>query len=653
MQTFLLKPGLVVRRNDRLWCFVKRLIDNRFVFNDELGEPWTVAESEFHRLYGKRELTIELEQPHLGAVPVITNAPRDLSTYPKPHVDEALRRKKYVDGLMAPSGQRYQAAEMPSRISEIALAINDKKRPPSPATAWRWMAAFEATRCVTKLVPAHGNKGRHRIINGEVEDILLDVINALYLTSERTPVAKIWFEFRDRLLSRNQSVPPSQRLQLPSRNSVYRFVEGLDPYLVDCARLGRRAANQKHRTAGTEMQVTNILDRWEIDHTLMDVLIVDLETGKVIGRPYITVVLDRASRMVMAFLIHLGVPNAETVLRTIDRAIRPKQEWLSRHPEVLSAWLARGLALRLVPDNAAEFHSGAIYAAFNDLGIELFYPRARGPEMKGAVERFFRTLNLGLLHCLPGTTRSNTRDRGDYPAEKMACLTLGTLDAIVLKWIVDVYHQTPHRGLRKKTPAEVWKEGESERPIHLPADLDALESILAMRDERPIHHYGVELSGLRYNSPELGHLRHRLAAGEKVEVRYRDELDHVWVYDSRKKIFLKVPCTNNSVIGLSRDLYDSARKMVRDAKGDADDFGAIHRAYKQIMADVERAKHSKKLRNRRNAAKSLIDKEGYARPSADDAQNALADGSRTPQPLLLDIAELSGFTVRSIDPPKN
>lgn len=275
MQTFSLKPGLVMRYNDRLWRFVRRLVENRLLFSDELAEPWAVTEAEFYRLYDKRELNVELDQPHLGAIPIVTNAPRDLTTYPQSHVHEALRRKQYLDALVKASGDRLSSADLRGRISKIAMAINDKKRPPSPQTAMRWLKAFE-TRSITRLVPAHFKKGRHRIVTGEVEDILLDIINTLYLTPERLPITKVWAEFRDRMESRNQSVPPYQRLKIPSRSSIYRFTENLDSYIVDCARLGRRVANQNHRTAATEMQVPKILDRWEIDHTLMDVLVVDL-----------------------------------------------------------------------------------------------------------------------------------------------------------------------------------------------------------------------------------------------------------------------------------------------------------------------------------------------------------------------------------------
>lgn len=630
-----------------MWVYRRRLVDNRLQFTDENGELWVIPEIEFHRYFEKRDITIALEQPHLGIVPQVTNAPRDLTTFGKTLVGEALRRQQYLAELLDADGNLPPKANLRKRIAQVAQAIEDKKRPPSPATVWRWVLAYRLTRCVVRLVPGHWKKGRKAVIEGETEDMLLDVINDIYLKPEHVPILKVRREFEDRVEQHNRDVAPSARLVLPSRSSVYRYVERLDPYLVDRARFGKRVADLNSRVAATEMQVKQILDRWEIDHTLLDVLVVDPETGKVIGRPYLTVVLDRASRMVMAFLVHLGAPNTESVLRVIDRAICPKNEWLSRHPEVIHAWPARGLPSRLVPDNAAEFHANNVYIAFNDLGIELMYPRARGPQMKGAVERFFRTINVDLIHCLPGTTFSNVKRRSDYPSEKLACLTLHNVEAVILKWVVDCYHQKPHRGLRNKTPMAAWKAGESARPIHLPADLDSLECILAMREKKALQHYGVDFPGLRYNSPELGPLRQRLDPDEKVDVRYRDELGHVWIYDKFRNSFLKVPCTNKDAIGMSRDIYERARELAREEGKDANDFKVAHRAYQQIMADVEVAKQSNKLRQRRNAAKVEIDKEGQPRPKADPGQPLSAIAKASIPTLEINIANINGFGVRT------
>jgi len=645
MQTFTIKRGLVVSRDERMWILDRRTVDNRLRFTDDNGESWTISENEFYRYYETRDIVIRPEQPHLGLLPLVTNAPRDLTTFAETQVDEALRRQKYLNGLLDLDGNLPPKGKLRNSIVKVAKDILDKRKPPSPSTIWRWVQRYRMTRCVVRLVPEHWRKGRKTVIDGEVERVLLDVINDDFLKPERIPTIKVWFEFKHRIEAHNCSAAPSDKLVLPSRSSVYRYVDRLDPYMVDCARLGKRVADSNARSASTEMQVKQILDRWEIDHTLLDVLIIDPDTGKVIGRAYLTVVLDRASRMVMAFLIHLGAPNTESVLRVIERAIRPKQEWLSRFPEVLNAWPAQGLPSRLVPDNAAEFHAGNVYLAFNDLGIELMYPRARGPEMKGAVERFFKTLNLDLIHCLPGTTFSNVKERGDYPSEELACLTLHKLESIILKWIVDCYHIKPHRGLKNKTPMQVWKDGISQRPIHLPTDLDELECILSMRDKKMLQHYGVDFPGLRYNTPELGPLRQRLEPNEKVDVRYRDELGFIWVFDKFRKHFLKVACTNKDAIGLSRDIYDQARALVRKEGRNADDFGLAHKAYQQIMASVETEKQSQKLRVRRNAAKNAMDKEGQ--PTSDaGSTNPLRPLAKNNFPTIeLDDNETDGFGV--------
>jgi len=151
----------------------------------------------------------------------------------------------------------------------------------------RWVLTYRLTRCVVRLVPHHWQKGRKAVIEGDIEEMLLDVINEEYLKPERASILKVWREFKDRIEQHNRDAAPSARLELPSRSSVYRYVERLDPYLADRARFGKRVADLNSRVAATEMQVRQILDCWEIDHTLLDVLVFDPETGKVIGRPYL------------------------------------------------------------------------------------------------------------------------------------------------------------------------------------------------------------------------------------------------------------------------------------------------------------------------------------------------------------------------------
>lgn len=396
--------------------------------------------------------------------------------------------------------------------------------------------------------------------------------------------------------------------------TIRRYIAKLDAYEVDIHRLGKHAAKKKHRMATEVLVVMDILDRWEIDHTLLDVLLVDEETGLIIGRPYITVVLDKFSRMIMGYVIHLAAPNTETVLRVIERSIRPKAGFLKRFPGVKHEWRAHGLPSRVVPDNAAEFHADDLIAGFNELGIEIMYPRSRGPEMKGSVERFFRTLNTGLIHNLPGTTFSNVQEKGDYKSDKHACLTLDQLESGVVKWIVDGYHQTPHRSLDERTPSQVWASAEDNRLIKLPVDLDELECILARRRSVCVHHYGIEVDGHGYHSPELAQLRARMTHKEKISVRFRDELNHVWVHDRFRNVFLQVPIKDKRLLGVSRDLWKAAKNALRAKGEDKPNLEKINQCYRDLEIDVDYARHSQKLRQRRAVTRAKLDKNGWSLP---------------------------------------
>lgn len=609
MQTFSLKGRLVVVIKGTIMSLQRRLIDRRLLFFDELGEPTKLTEREFYLGYERREIEIPADQPFLGEIPVVRNVAPDLSCFPSKHGAEALRRRIYLDGVMEGMEMLPNKELLIEKIKSIAEKLGEVTAP-SVSTIRRWYSRFIGKN-VVRLVPKHSEKGRSNVITGELEDLLQETIDDLYLQLEGKNISQVIDEYLQRIDDTNSSRLPSQKLEKPCGMTIRRYIAKLDPYEVDIHRLGKHAAKKKHRVASEVLVVDHILDRWEIDHTLMDVLLVDEETGLVIGRPYITVVLDKFSRMIMGYLIHLAAPNTETVLRVIERAIRPKAKFLERFPNVKNEWRAHGLPARVVPDNAAEFHADDLIQGFDELGIEIMYPRSRGPELKGSVERFFRTQNTDLLHGLPGTTFSNVQDKGDYKPEKHACITLSQLEASVVKWIVDIYHQRPHRGLSKRTPAQVWASEEANRLIRLPVDPDALECILARRRSVKVHHYGIEVEGHGYHSTELAELRIRMKPDEKISVRFRDELGHVWVHDRFRNVFLLVPIKNKSLRGLSRELWKAAEKAVKESGDINPSTEKIQQSYRDLAEDVENARKSQKLRIRRAVARAKLDKDGW------------------------------------------
>jgi len=89
---------------------------------------------------------------------------------------------------------------------------------------------------------------------------------------------------------------PSKYLACAPSNGAFRNISAYDFAL---ARYGRAEANRRFGMYLGARRVDRILQLVEIDHSPLDILVVD-EDGVVIGRPSVTVIIDRQS-------LHFGV----------------------------------------------------------------------------------------------------------------------------------------------------------------------------------------------------------------------------------------------------------------------------------------------------------------------------------------------------------
>src|SRR3989442_1722833 len=155
-------------------------------------------------------------------------------------------------------------------------------------------------------------------------------------------------------------------------------------------------------------------------------------------------------------------------------------------------------------------------------------------------------MNHDLIHGNPGTTFSNVLERDDYDPSRHAVILLSTFREILHKWIIDVYLQTPHRGIQD-LPAQRWREEISGLPPALPPSAAALDTVLGMTAQRVVFHYGIELEGLKYNSLELGELRRRAGSSFRVDLTFDpSNLGHINVLDSSKGSYLRVPALDQA-----------------------------------------------------------------------------------------------------------
>jgi putative transposase len=200
----------------------------------------------------------------------------------------------------------------------------------------------------------------------------------------------------------------------------------------------------------------------QIDHTPVDVIVVDEWERQPIGRPWLTLAVDIATRTVPGFYLSLSAPSALSVAMVLNHAVLGKERYLAALGVDVD-WPVRGVPKVLHLDNAKEFHSRALMRGCQQHGIEVVHRPCLQPHYGGHIERLIGTI-MGEVHLLPGTTFSSVTDRGDYDSGKTAVMTIHELEAWLAWQIPGVYHARNHAALGCP-PLQAWNERLSRMPV--------------------------------------------------------------------------------------------------------------------------------------------------------------------------------------------
>lgn len=195
----------------------------------------------------------------------------------------------------------------------------------------------------------------------------------------------------------------------PSRASVYRVLQSeIDRQEVRSRSrsIGWQGETLILRTReGIEVEVKESNQVWQCDHTRVDLLVVD-QVGEVLGRPWLTTIVDTYSRCVMGIHVGMEAPSAVVVCLALRHGILPKQ--YSSGYELTQLWGTYGVPQYLYTDGGKEFNSNHLEQVANELKIVLC--QRRYPAEGGIVERPFGTFNSELFATLPGYTGVAYRD---------------------------------------------------------------------------------------------------------------------------------------------------------------------------------------------------------------------------------------------------
>jgi putative transposase len=224
--------------------------------------------------------------------------------------------------------------------------------------------------------------------------------------------------------------------------------------------------------------------------------------------------------------------------------------------------------------------------------------------MKGAIERAIGTVNRGLIHTLPGTTFSNIKQRGNYDSEAHAAIDIEVLTHVLVKWIADQYHKQPHKGLKGRTPLEVWQESEKNTVIELPAFPRQLEAIVGIDSTRTLFHYGLEYENLLYNSTLLQTLSLKVDGTRKLQLRaFEHDVSYIAVFHPDLKEFIDVPAVDQEYAsGVNRHVHQLVCAETRKRFTDLGTRDQLLSVKAEIQAIVDQAIKANRVATRKKIA---------------------------------------------------
>lgn len=453
-------------------------------------------------------------------------------------------------------------------IIQVWEKLGSQGKPPHWNTVARWKLKYQNSgKEAHVLSPKNHRKGnRVRRYPDEVLRIIEESVDEVYLTRERNSVKRVLNKVIVEVENYNKELPAEMQLKVPGLGAVQNAIDAIDAFDVYAARYGQLMATRKFRGV-LHMQVTERpLQCAEIDHTLLDYMVVDGRTGRPWGRPWLTVCIDSNTRCILGIYIGFEPPSYLSVARCLKHVFMPKINLREIYPEIENEWLAHGLMEKLVVDNGLEFHGNSLESVCLALNIDLQFTPRKTPWWKGKVERVIGTINRGVAHGNPGTTFSNIFEKGDYDPVKNAVITLDALKLVLNKWICDVYHQRPHKSLDNVTPSVKWSSSIKPEEIMLPDNPARLDAILGSVEQRVLTHKGIEYLGLFYNSADLIDLRSRLGDTFKTEIRVdAGNLGHIYVISPDNSEVIKVPCLHQEyAAGLTRWQHEICKRYVRE-----------------------------------------------------------------------------------------
>lgn len=350
------------------------------------------------------------------------------------HLSRANERDLRIANFRSVFVDRYLRDETLPTVSDVPLR-----------TFYRWIAQYRQAGTLygngyLGLLPGHSAKGnRTPKLPEAARREMTEAFEQDYETAKQKTLYASWIKLK--LSCDNKGIAP------PSYKTFAIAACRRDPYRQRLRRQGRRSAYALEPFYfELELKTPRHGDRpfeiGHIDHTELDVEVVCSRTGRVLGRPWLTLLIDAYSRRVPAIYLTFDPPSYRSCMMVLRECVRRHQ----RLPQIV------------VVDGGKEFESTYFEALLANYQCTKKVRPAAKPRFGSVCERIFQVSNTQFVHNLRGNTQimRNVRQvTKSVNPERHATWPLAELHDRLCEYLYEIYDTTEHPALGQ-SPREAF-----------------------------------------------------------------------------------------------------------------------------------------------------------------------------------------------------
>ena len=503
--------------------------------------------------------------------------------------------------------EKYSAIQplLSNDISREEIEAHAQKIGVHFTTLYRWLRKYKSTGTLTGLLPKpSGRKKGETRLDFMTEDVMQEVINNYYLTKQRPSVQSVIIKIN--IACKNRGI------SAPSKNTIRNRIHKLTEYDVLKKQGNRSTARTKFEPVPGKFKTDYPMQLIQIDHTPVDLILVDDDTREPIGRPFITTAIDVYSRMIAGYYLTLSPPSSTSVALCITNTVLPKDKTLLEL-DIDAEWNVWGFPETIHVDNGADFRAEALRTAGLAHGINIEFRPVKKSHFGGHIERALGTL-MKQTHEVPGTTFSSIKERQEYDSDKHATMTFKEFEKWLVTFITKIYHKRKHEGIGM-SPEQLWEKGifgEESSVGLLPKPADSVSVTI---DFLPIFHRtiqknGVNIEGLNYYDHLLRSKINMMDEGTNKKKKFifkRDPRDikYVWFYDDILQEYFKINVADQNMPNMTLWEYELIKKRLHDNGATQINTEQIIEAHEELHKQIEDStKKTKKVRRLKQRLKN-------------------------------------------------